>query len=109
MPAGASPRETRRSAARTFSACMTLSATLVHTPSFTSAALPYLPAGTASTFAIAKRPSPKPLASPNPCLISIAWALLGSDQHDALAKQVGARVGLDQVPCGQIIHPIEVG
>src|SRR5215475_6221667 len=56
MPSGASPRDTSTSAARTDSACASLSLTPSQAPSFSSAALPYLPAGTASTLAVASRP-----------------------------------------------------
>ena len=53
MPKGASPRETRASAARTFSAPATCFSTLVQAPNFSSALLPYLPAGTLSGLAMA--------------------------------------------------------
>ena len=49
MPSGASPSATSCSAARTFSACAVWSATDSHAPSASSAALAYLPAGTAPT------------------------------------------------------------
>src|SRR5213596_262659 len=45
MPSGASPRPTKSSAARTFSAAAMRFATLGQTPSFSSAAFPYIPAG----------------------------------------------------------------
>jgi hypothetical protein len=46
MPSGASPRETKSRVARTFSTGASFSATEDHTPSASSATLPYFPAGT---------------------------------------------------------------
>src|SRR5712692_4062284 len=70
MPSGASPRETRRSAARTFSAWAMRLLTCSQTPSVSSAALLYFPAGTASVLANARWPCPRSEASGNPGLIS---------------------------------------
>src|SRR3954470_14528552 len=76
MPSGASPRDTSSNAARTFSAGATLAATDVHTPSASSDALPYLPAGPRAGAAIARRPSPSAWASPKLAVILICAALL---------------------------------
>src|SRR5215471_6177419 len=69
IPNGASPRETRARAARTFSARATRACTDAHTPSRSRAALPYLPAGTESGSAMASRPSPSSVASGTFCPI----------------------------------------
>ena len=66
MPNGASPRDTSASAARTFSARATCFSTLDQTPSVSSAALPYLPAGTLSGLAIASLSVPSAAARPKP-------------------------------------------
>src|SRR3954451_22756770 len=58
MPSGASPRPTKSSAARTFSAAAMRFATLGQTPSFSSAAFPYIPAGTAAGSANRQLPAP---------------------------------------------------
>src|ERR1700730_1708748 len=62
MPSDASPRPTISSAARTFTASASLCSAAAQPPSFCSAVLAYLPAGTVSTSAIAMRPSPASLA-----------------------------------------------
>src|SRR6516165_9137011 len=41
--------------------------------------------------------------------VDLRRPLLGSDQHDAVAQQIGARVGPYQVLPREIVHPVDVG
>ena len=111
MPSGASPRPTSASAARTFSAIASFFSAAAQTPSFSSAALAYLPAGTARTSPTAMRPSPASLAmsKPWPIVDVVELGILRRDQHQPVAEQVDAGVVLDELLLLQIIHPVEIG
>ena len=110
MPSGASPRETSSSAARTFSVAAILLATPSQTPSVVSASRAYLPAGTAAGSASASRSRPSAWASPNPGPIfsETGWRLR-ADQDQPIAEEIHARLGADELPVGEIVHPVEVG
>jgi hypothetical protein len=58
MPNGASPRDTSASARAHVLGAATCFSTLAQTPSFSSALLPYLPAGTLSGLAMASFSAP---------------------------------------------------
>src|SRR5215510_5754501 len=62
MPSGASPRATMVSATRVCAAIASFGAAACHAPSFSSAALAYLPTGTWCTSPTAIEPSPASLA-----------------------------------------------
>ena len=66
MPSTASPRATSVSAARTLSAIANFGSAACHEPSFSSAALAYLPTGTDLTSPVAILPSPASLARSKP-------------------------------------------
>ena len=70
MPSTASPRATSVSAARTLSAIANFGSAACQAPSFSSAALAYLPTGTALTSPVAILPSPASLARSKP------WAIV---------------------------------
>jgi hypothetical protein len=81
IPSGAPPRDTRTRAARTFSDIVSFNSTLDQTPSFSSAALAYSPAGTPRTSPVAMRPLPASDARSNPganrCGLRLGFWLLG--------------------------------
>ena len=72
--------------------------------------MPYLPAGTASTLAMASRPSPSRPARSKPGAISAAASeSAGAISTMRLPSSCDLGVRLDQVALGQIGHPVEVG
>ena len=97
-PRRARPAPARRARSRPARPCPRRAA---QTPSFSSAALPYLPAGTALTSPIASRPSPTQLGEIEArrdrrrCDL----AVLRRDQHQPVAEQVDARVGPGSASC----------
>ena len=80
-------------------------------PSFSSAALAYLPTGTELTSPVAMRPSPTSLARSKPCADRhvVDLGILRRDQHQLVAEQVDARVVLDGLLLRAVVHPFEVG
>jgi hypothetical protein len=91
---GASPRATNKRAARTFSAAATCPATDGQTPSFVSAALPYLPAGTELGSAIASLPSPSNFPSGKPGAIVVVTGLSFGATSTSLLPSRSIRVAL---------------
>ena len=80
MPSTASPRATSVSAARTLSAIANFGSAACHAPSFSSAALAYLPTGTDFTSPVAILPSSASLArsKPGPILALSTLESLGA-------------------------------
>ena len=111
MPSAASPRATSVSAARTLSAIANFGSAACHAPSFSSAALAYLPTGTALTSPVAILPSPASLArsKPWPIVDIVDLGILRRDQHDAVAEQIDPRRLVDGLLVDRIVHPVGVG
>ena len=110
MPNGASPRETSASAARTFSARATCFSTLVQTPSFSSALLPYLPAGTLSGLAMASFSVPSAAARPKfGAILSVELLDAGAISTSVLRRRLNAGIRRQQMALVEIVHPVQVG
>src|SRR5712671_6786618 len=108
MPNGASPRDTKRSADRTFSAGAILSLTPSQARRLSSATLPYLPAGTVSTLPIARRPPFSSAArSTPPTSDTAALESFGAISTSLLPRRFD-RVWLDQVLLLTVIHPVQI-
>ncbi len=80
-----------------------------HRPSFSSAVLPYLPAGTALTSPIAMRPLASAAARPSLVSATLSGPPTGATSTQTIAEQFEARVFLDQIARGDPVHPFEIG
>ena len=110
MPSGASPRATSASAARTFSAWASRSATPSHTPSALERRLAVL----AGRHRRRRRPSRAGRRRArrrgrSPGRSSIARGVRRRRPARAVAEQVAPGLRRDQVALGEIVHPVEVG
>ena len=84
--------DTSFSAARTFSACATFASTAAQTPSASSAALPYLPAGTALTSPMASLLSPIRLDQVEVRRdLDIGLGVRGRDKHERDCRAASPR------------------
>ena len=83
----------------------------VHAPSFSSAALAYLPTGTDLTSPVAILPSPASLARSKPWSDRhvVDLGILRRDQHDLVAEQVDPRRLVDGLLADRVIHPVGIG
>ena len=111
MPSAASPRATSASAARTLSAIANFGSAACQAPSFSSAALAYLPTGTDLTSPVAILPSPASLArsKPGPMLTLSILESFGAISTMAVAEQIDPGRLVDGLLADRIIHPVGVG
>jgi hypothetical protein len=110
MPAGASPRETSSSAARTFSACAIFPEDAGPQPKLLQRSLAVLAGRDSVDVGHRQASVAEKLGKVEPGLdLDRLRPVLGCDQHDAIAEQVGARLRLDEALGREIVHPVEVG
>src|SRR5262245_55327796 len=100
MPSGASPRATIVNATRTLGVIASFGAAACHAPSFSRAALAYLPTGTSRTSPVTIQPSPRELGKikVRSDRDTVEFGILWCDQHKSVAQQIEPRVVLDELP-----------